>query len=374
MSALETLTITLIGFGSVNRTFAKLIAREASWLAAKHRLRVVYHAILARHGAWEAIHTTPLSCEAVSRLAEDIDRGHARLDGSRGDPPLMGVTVHKTPSTETVRAIISRHPRNGLGCVVEAIDVDYNAGEPAATFIADAISHGLHAISANKGPVVHQRASLLATAASSGVRYLHESAVMDGVPIFSAWSGGFRGARLRSFRGVLNSTTTIILSAMEDDEKTMAEALRVAQDAGIAEADPSGDLSGMDCAVKVVALAVALELPSARPFTLSDVDVSGIECVTPESIADAVKSGSRLRLVGGATAAIEPGGQARGYVRLESLRPGDPLYSLTGADSAVTLNTDKLSPVTIVSSAPTIEDTAYGEFADMLRACRPQSV
>ena len=33
-----------------------------------------------------------------------------------------------------------------------------------------------------KGPVVHARAALLALARDKGVRYLHESAVMDGVP------------------------------------------------------------------------------------------------------------------------------------------------------------------------------------------------
>jgi homoserine dehydrogenase len=73
-------------------------------------------------------------------------------------------------------------------------------------------------------------------------------------------------------------------------------------------------------------------------------------------------------------AASEPGKQASAYVRLESLPSSDPLYALTGFDAAVTFQTDKMGPVSIVSTTPTIEDTAYGEFADMLRACRPTPV
>lgn len=251
--------------------------------------------------------------------------------------------------------------------------MDYEAGEPAATYIHDALSRGLHAISANKGPVVHHRASLLALAAANRVRYLHESAVMDGVPLFSAWAGGFRGARLRAFRGCLNSTTTVVLTGMEEGQ-TYEGALKVAQDAGIAEANPSGDLSGMDAAVKVVALAVALELPSATPLKLSDVEVGGIEHVTPEKVAEAKATGNRLRLVGGASAATAPGKQASAYVRLESLPPSDPLYALTGFDAAVTFETDKMGPVSIVSTSPTISDTAFGQYSDMLRACRPMPV
>ncbi len=67
---------------------------------------------------------------------------------------------------------------------MEAIDVDYERGEPATTYLLDALRRGCHAVSANKGPVVHHRARLVAAGEAAGVRYLHESAVMDGVPIF----------------------------------------------------------------------------------------------------------------------------------------------------------------------------------------------
>ena len=97
-------------------------------------------------------------------------------------------------------------------------------------------------------------------------------------------------------------------------------------------------LSCSSLPILVVALAVALELGgdrgrSAAPFSLTDVAVSGIEHVTPKAVADALASGRKLRLVGGAEVAAEAGGRPSGYVRVESLAPCDPLYGLNGADA-----------------------------------------
>jgi homoserine dehydrogenase len=349
-----------------------LVAAEARRLE-EGGLSVRYHAVVARHGSWEA-RGSPFDSSLIASLADG-----GSLDGTGTGPASPeGTSVVRAPSTQEIRDIIARLPTSGLRCVLEAIDVDYEAGEPAATFLADALRQGAHAISANKGPVVHKRKELLSLADVSGLRYLHESAVMDGVPIFSTWRGGFRpgGARLLKIRGALNSTTGMVLAGMERGE-TMAVSLRSAQDAGIAEADPAGDLSGMDCAVKVVALAVALGL-TEHPFGLADVDVSGIEHVTQEQTRAALADGCKLRLVGGAELVDDgscgPNSRAKGYVRVERLQPGDPLYGLEGADAAVTLHTDRLSPVTITQKGSVVEDTAFGLFADMLRACRPEPV
>lgn len=375
----EPLTLVLVGFGSVNRALARLVAAEATRLESESGLIVRYHAIIARHGSWEAASGAPFDTSLIASLADAVANHSGSVDGTGAGPaPPKGTTVVRAPSTQEIRDIIARLPTSGLRCVLEAIDVDYEAGEPSATFLADALRQGAHAISANKGPVVHTRKELLALADANGVRYLHESAVMDGIPIFSAWRGGFRpgGAQLLKFRGALNSTTGVVLAGMERGE-TMAVSLRAAQDAGIAEADPAGDLSGMDCAVKVVALVVALEL-TKHPFTLADVDVSGIKHVTQEQVADALADGCKLRLVGGAEL-VDDGScghasRAKGYVRLERLRPGDPLFGLEGADAAVTFHTDRLSPVTITQRGSVVEDTAFGLFADMMRACRPEPV
>lgn len=210
----EVLQLTLIGFGAVNKALARLIHANAEMLRAKHNLVVVYRAIVARHGAWEAQPGYELDAASVAALADAVASGAAKLDGSTSPP--QGVAATSKPTVSDIRGMISRTPAYRLTCLAEAIDVDYDRGEPATTYIADALARGAHCVSANKGPVVHHRARLLALASKYGVRYLHESAVMDGVPIFSLWRGGFLpgGAKLLKFRGCLNATTCVVLSGM----------------------------------------------------------------------------------------------------------------------------------------------------------------
>ena len=185
----------------------------------------------------------------------------------------------------------------------------------------------------------------------------------------------------------------------------MEQALRRAQDAGIAEADPSGDLRGYDAAVKVVSLAIALGMAPSSQWGLSDVAISGMEGVTTEEAVAVKARGNKLKLVAGAEyadfaeeAAEAASAQAGGvqwvplserrqqmksgapprpinaYVRVEEVRPGDPLYGLEGADSAVTFFSDLLAPVTVVQSGSEVTDTAFGEWADLMRAVMPEAV
>ena len=217
---METLNICLVGFGSVNRALVRLVAREAEWLQKHHSLDVQVSAIVARHGAWEPRSGDYLPPVAVlARLADMVAAGEARLDAGSlaAAAATLGIdatTVLATtaPPTAAVLELIARRlapPADGrasVACLAEAVDVDYAAGEPATSYLRAALSVGAHAVSANKvacplppplaspthpvrcaclfakGPVVHARAALLALARDKGVRYLHESAVMDGVP------------------------------------------------------------------------------------------------------------------------------------------------------------------------------------------------
>ena len=80
---------------------------------------------------------------------------------------------------------------------------------------------------------------------------------MDGVPIFSLFREAMPAVEVRGFRGVLNSTTNVILEGMESG-MSFDESLRQAQKLGVAESDPTDDIEGVDAAVKVVALANVL--------------------------------------------------------------------------------------------------------------------
>ena len=115
----------------------------------------------------------------------------------------------------------------------------------------------MHAITANKGTVVHGYRELTALARSTGGKFLFESTVLGGSPVFSVFRECMPAAELLSFRGVLNSTTNIILTRMERGE-TFDEAVRYCQSIGVAETDPSADVDGWDAAIKVAALVTVL--------------------------------------------------------------------------------------------------------------------
>src|SRR5262249_13174301 len=98
----------------------------------------------------------------------------------------------------------------------EATSLNVENGQPAADHLRAALEHGAHAITANKGPVVHAYRELRDLAASRGKRFLFESTVLDGIPIFSLFGENLPIIHLNGFRGILNSTTNVIVGGMEE--------------------------------------------------------------------------------------------------------------------------------------------------------------
>ena len=96
----------------------------------------------------------------------------------------------------------------------EATSLNVQTGQPAVDHIRAALEHGAHAITANKGPIVHAYRELRDLARARRKKFLFESTVMDGVPIFSLFEQ-MPAIHLQGFHGILNSTTNVILSEME---------------------------------------------------------------------------------------------------------------------------------------------------------------
>jgi homoserine dehydrogenase len=186
---------------------------------------------------------------------------------------------------------------------------------------------------------------------------------MDGAPIFSLWRHSLPAADLLSFRGVLNSTTNMILSMMEDGS-SYEEALAHAQKIGIAETDPSGDTEGWDAAVKVAALITVLMGIATTPDNVGRV---GITEITSQDVAAAHAEGKRWKLV---CEADRKGKGVVARVHPEKIGPQDPLFNVMGTSSAVTFHSDVLGALTIVEDNPGPETTAYGLLADFINAVR----
>jgi homoserine dehydrogenase len=249
----------------------------------------------------------------------------------------------------------------GGDVLFEATSLSVEDGQPAVDHLRVALEHGAHAITANKGPVVHAYRELRDLAATRGKRFLFESTVLDGIPIFSLFGVNLPVIRLNGFRGILNSTTNVILGGMEEGLSFDA-ALRRAQEIGVAETDARHDIEGWDAAVKVTALVIVLMGESLRP---KDVLREGIERLSGEEVREARAAGTPYKLVcsvrrteRGVVAEVAP----------ERLPLSDPLAWVAGTSSIVCFETDIFPGLYITEVNPGLYATAYGMLADFIRA------
>jgi homoserine dehydrogenase len=243
----------------------------------------------------------------------------------------------------------------------EASSLNVESGQPAVDHIRAALEHGAHAITANKGPIVYAYDELRQLAAAKKRRFLFESTVMDGVPIFSLFRDNLPAIHLRGFHGILNSTTNVILAGMEEGLSFDA-ALRKAQEIGVAETDASHDIDGWDAAVKVAALVTVL---MGERMPLRDVQREGIRKLSGERVRAARAAGAPYKLVcrarrtgEGVTAAVAP----------EQVSLSDPMARVAGTSSIVYFETDIFPGLCILEENPGLYATAYGMLADFINA------
>jgi homoserine dehydrogenase len=183
---------------------------------------------------------------------------------------------------------------------------------------------------------------------------------MDGAPIFSLFDT-LPVLHLRSFRGILNSTTNIILSGMAQG-LSFDQSLKEAQDIGIAETDPTHDVEGWDATVKVAALVIVL---MGAPIKLDAIERKGISGLSAEEVRTARAEGNPYKLVCRARRSRD---EVTASVRPEKILLSDPLASISGTSSIVYFETDILPGLAITEMNPGVETTAYGMLADFIRA------
>jgi len=242
----------------------------------------------------------------------------------------------------------------------EATSLNVENGQPAVDHIRAALEHGAHAITANKGPIVHAYRELRDLADARGKRFLFESTVMDGVPIFSLFDQ-LPTIHLHGFHGILNSTTNVILGEMEQG-LSFEDALKKAQALGVAETDATHDIDGWDAAVKTAAL---INVLMDVPVRLDQIARDGIRDLTPQALRTAKRDGWAFKLVCRARR-TENGVEAS--VCPEKVQSTQPMARITGTSSHIYFETDIFPGLAITEENPGLYATAYGMLADFLRA------
>lgn len=336
--------LCFIGFGNVARALVRLLERKRGLLESKYNITYSITGIATgRHGF------------AVNPEGLDINRALEKVESGKSLFPLSTFQV------EDSLAVIRY---SNAAVMFENSPVNHHTGQPAIDHVRAALELGMHVVTANKGTVVHGYRELTALAESKGRKFLFESTVLGGSPLFSIFRETLPLAELHSFKGILNATTNLILSRMEGGE-TFDEAVKYCQSIGIAETDPSADVDGWDAAIKVAALVTVLMDVPLKP---QDVERKGIREITPGMIEQAKGSGKRYKLV---CSAERVGDQIKARVAPELVDSSSPMYGIMNSSSGVAFRTDVLPDYSItvteregMSGGPV--ETAYGLFADFV--------
>ena len=337
---MRTHNLCLLGFGNVNRTLVRLLEDRA------HELR----------DGGIAFRITGVASRRLGWIADP-----AGLDAAT----LLALNSASIPTLSRAEAPVPHNVREWLAAaradvLFEATSLNVENGQPAVDHIRAALEHGAHAITANKGSIIYAYRELRDLAATRGKRFLFESTVMDGVPIFSLFDQ-MPTIHLRGFHGILNSTTNVILSEMEQGLSFDA-ALKKAQDLGVAETDATHDIDGWDAAVKTAALITVL---MDVPVQLKEIAREGIRGLSAENVRAARDSGRPYKLV---CRARREGSGVKATVRPEQVPLSDPMAHVAGTSSIVSFETDIFPGLVITEEDPGLYATAYGMLADFVRA------
>ena len=337
---IRTFNLCLLGFGNVNRTLVRLLVERERELREQHGITWKITGVASRRIGW-VVDAAGLDVTALLSPSSD--------------------TIHDSWRTKATALNVRDWLIAAKGDVLcEATSLNVENGQPGVDHIRAALEHRAHAVTANKGPIVHAYRELRDLAADRGKRFLFESTVMDGVPIFSLFDQ-LPAIHLKGFHGILNSTTNVILNEMEQG-LSFDTALKKAQELGVAETDATYDIDGWDAAVKTAALITVL---MDIPIKLEEIARDGIRDLTPEALRNARRDGWPFKLV---CRAQRVGDGVKASVGPEKVLATSPMAKISGTSSYIYFETDIFPGLAITEENPGLYATSYGMLADFIRA------
>ena len=238
--------------------------------------------------------------------------------------------------------------------------------EPVRSYLERAIQAGKHVVTANKVVMAKHGPEILDRAAEQNVDVYFEAAVGGGIPLISTFRTDLQANRIERVSAVINGTTNYVLGRMASGT-TMADAIREAQEAGYAEADPSEDIGGYDATYKLAILAsIAYEI-KVRPHEIYREGIDGIE---PVDFRYARELGYAIKLVAHTQRHT---GRVEARVHPAMVPLDHPLARVEGAENAVFVEGDLVGQVLLVGQGAGGRPTAsavVGDLIDLARSIR----
>lgn len=151
-----------------------------------------------------------------------------------------------------------------------------------------------HVITANKEVIANHYVELQELAIKNDVKLFFEASVGGGIPIVHTLLNSSPFNNITSIKGILNGTTNFILTSMQNEHLTFEEALKLAQDKGFAEADPTADLEGLDMVRKIAILSM---ICYQTPIDINKIYHYGISRITREIVEIADLLGYHIKFI-----------------------------------------------------------------------------
>ncbi|MEQ9364286.1 MAG: homoserine dehydrogenase, partial [Leptospirales bacterium] len=232
---------------------------------------------------------------------------------------------------------------------------------PAYDFVSRAIQSGKNVVTANKALLARHGNILLPLARKHQVSVGFEAAVAGALPVIRNMRRSFVSDDVSTIHAILNGTSNFILTRMEEDGMDYGEALKLAQERGFAEADPTFDVGGFDAAQKLAILA-ALAFDTA--IAEDAVIVEGIETIRHKDLRFAAAMERVIRPL--AIARKFPDGRISLRVHAAMLPADHPLAAVQEEKNAVMIDTSNSGPAMIMGLGAGARPTAAAVIGDLV--------
>jgi len=232
--------------------------------------------------------------------------------------------------------------------------------EPARTIMLQLLASGKDIVTANKALLAEHGPELFDTARKLGRSIAFEASVAGGIPIITNIGQCLSANQITSLEGILNGTSNFIVSQMDRRGLDFSQALKLAQERGFAEADPTMDVDGTDAAQK---LAILAHLAFGARVHWSDIPRMGVDALDAMDLGFARELGYRVKLL--ATAQLSEAGLEL-HVSPTLVRLGTPLAEVQDAYNAIRVVGDAVGPVFYHGLGAGQMPTASAVVADMI--------
>ncbi|MEF8834918.1 MAG: homoserine dehydrogenase [Candidatus Thermoplasmatota archaeon] len=332
--------LAFIGFGVVGQGLAEILHKREERLKEKYDFEFK---VLAISDVKLGSIYNPKGLD-LDKVFDLIEEGKELSEYPKGESGYDSIETIENTEADTI---------------IEVTFTDMETGGPALEHVRTALKEGKHVVSTNKGPVAQEVNQLLDLAEKNEVHYKFEGTVLSGTPAINLAMKNLAGCEINEIKGIVNGTTNYILSKMEEG-MGYQEALDKAQELGYAEADPTGDVEGIDAQGKTLILSNTV---MNSDMDLEDVEREGITDITKGDIEQAKGEDKRWKLIA-QSKRTDDGIEAK--VTPKKIPLDHPLAGVMGPTNAITFSTDHLGEVTIIGPGAGKEETGYALLVDLL--------